>query len=155
MSLSALAQSTSPADPVLTPSWRAEGTATVIDLPRGAGVASLPALVAVLARVAAERQGPVVVDLAAAGVIDAATVRTLSRAGEFLDDHGRQLTLRSPSPQALRLLAFAGLSHLITPNPLRETAARAAHPSGGPCRAGPLVGLQSPWSRPDEPPPAA
>ena len=155
MSLSALVQSTGPAAPVLALSWRAEGGGTVIDLRGEADVAALPALVALLALVAGERQGPVVVDLAAAGFIDAATMRTLSRAAEFLDDHGRQLTLRSPSTQALRLLAFAGLSHLITPNPLRQAAGRAAHPSCGSRQASPPVGLDSWWSRPDGPPPAA
>jgi anti-sigma B factor antagonist len=155
MSLSALAQSAGPGGCGLAPSWRAEGAGTVIDLRGEADVAVVPALVAVLARVAADRQGPVVVDLAAAGYIDAATVRTLSRAGEFLNDHGRQLTLRSPSTQALRLLTFAGLSHLVAPNPFRLAAARAAHPSCGPGQESPLAGLEAPCSRPDEPPPAA
>jgi anti-anti-sigma factor len=127
----------------------------VIDLRGEADLAALPALVAVLARVAAERQGPVVIELAEVGYIDATTVRTLSRAVEFLNDHGRQLTLRSPSTQALRLLAFAGLSHLITPNPLPQAAGRAAHPSYGPRPARPLVALESPWSPLEEPPPAA
>jgi anti-anti-sigma factor len=154
MSLSAL-QAARPAAPVLALSLRAEGAVTVIDLRGEADVDAQPALVAVLARVAAEGQGPVVVDLAAAGFIDAATVRTLSRAGRFLGDHGRQLTLRSPSTQALRLLTFAGCADLVTPNPLRQDAARAAHPSSAPRRARHLVAVESSWSRPDETPPAA
>jgi anti-anti-sigma factor len=155
MSLSALAQAAGSAAPVLAPSWRAEGAATVIDLRGEADVDALPALVAVLARVAAECQGPVVVDLTAAGFIDAATVRILSRARRFLGDHGRQLTVRSPSIQALRLLAFAGCADLVEPNPLHQEAARAAHPSSPPRQARHLVGLESAWSPPDEPPPAA
>jgi anti-anti-sigma factor len=154
MSLSAHAQAAGPAAPVLALSPRTEGAATVIDLRGDADVDALPALVAVLAGVAAERQGPVVVDLSAARFIDAATVRILSRAGRFLGDHGRQLTLRSPSTQALRLLAFAGCSDLVAPSPLPQGGARAAHPSSLPPKAH-LVGLDSSSSRPDEPPPAA
>ena len=158
MSLSTLAQATGPAPPVLAPAWRAEGAGTVIDVRCDADVAALPALVAVLARVAADRQGPVVIDLAAAAYIDTATVRMLSRAGEFFLDHGRHLTLRSPSTQALRLLSVAGLSDLIAPHPLRQDAARAAraaHPSCGRCPATPVVGLESLGSRPNQPSPAA
>jgi anti-sigma B factor antagonist len=100
--------------PDLTLSALREGAVTVIALRGEADVATLPALTAMLARVCAEHVGPVVVDMANTGFVDTATVRTLLRAWEFLGEHGRELTFRAPSRQATRLLAFAGLSDLIT-----------------------------------------
>ena len=54
--------------------------------------------------------------LAQAEFIDTATARVLGRAGEFLGHRGRQLTPRSPSRLAIRVLAVFGLCHLVEPS---------------------------------------
>ena len=94
----------------------AEGAATVIALRGEADLAALPAVVDMFVRVIADHQGAVVVDLAQAEFIDIATARVLGRAGEFLGHRGRQLTPRSPSRLAIRVLAVFGLCHLVEPS---------------------------------------
>jgi anti-anti-sigma factor len=106
--------------PGLVVSVSAEGAATVIALRGEADPAVLPVLVDVLVRVIADHDGAVVVDLAQTEFIDTATVRVIGRAGQFLGDRGRQLTLRSPSRLAVHVLGFGGLSHLVEPD--RATA---------------------------------
>ncbi len=114
MTLTGLVQLSRPA-PGLVVSVSAEGAATVIALRGEADSATLPIVVDMFARVAADHRGPVVVDLAQTEFIDTATVRVLGRAWQFLGHRGRQLTLRSPSTPAVRVLAFFGLSHLVEP----------------------------------------
>lgn len=99
----------------------AEGGITVIALRGEADVATLAVVADALARVIADEQGDVVVDLAETGFIDIATLRALMRAKEVLDWGGRQLTLRSPSRIADRVLTVLGVSHLVS---TRETAGR-------------------------------
>jgi anti-anti-sigma factor len=125
--------------PGLTLSAFSEAAVTVIALRGEADVATLPALIDMLARVSAEEDGPVVVDLADTGFVDTATVRTLVRARQFLGEHGRQLTFRAPSRQAARLLVFAGLSDLITPRPSMDLDRGRPPPSNG---GGQLIGDQ-------------
>lgn len=93
----------------------AEGEATVVTLRGEADLATLPVLVAVLARVTADGGGAVVVDLARLEFIDTGSVRVLARAWQSLGDRGRELTLRSPARSAIRLVAFFGLSRLVEP----------------------------------------
>jgi anti-anti-sigma factor len=112
MTLTGLAQSTRPG---LVVSASAEGAATVIALRGEADPATLPILLDALARVIADHEGAVVVDLAETEFIDTATVRAIGRAGQLLGDRDRQLTLRSPSRLAVQVLAFGGLSHLVEP----------------------------------------
>lgn len=101
--------------PNLVVSVSVEGDATVVG-PRGeADIATLAVIDAALARVIADHQGAVVVDLAHTEFIDTATVRALCRAQQALADRGRQLTFRSPSRLAVRLLASFGLTHLVQP----------------------------------------
>ena len=99
----------------------AEGGSTVVVLRGEADIFTQPVVVDALARVIAERDGNVVVDLAQTAFIDTAALRAVLRAREVLAGGGRQLTLRSPSRIAGRLLAVFGLSHLVSPAP----AARA------------------------------
>jgi len=112
MTLTELAQSTRP---WLVVSSSTDGVATVIALRGEADPATLPLVVDILARVIADDEGAVVIDLAQTEFIDTATVRAIGRAGQLLGDHGRQLTLRSPSRLAVQVLAFGGLSHLVEP----------------------------------------
>lgn len=104
-----------PAHPVavFVVSVSAEGPPTVIAVRGEADCATLPTFVDVLDRVLADGEGPVVVDLAETTFIDSATVRALAQFGRRLGEHGRRLTLRSPSRIAARVLGILGFSHLV------------------------------------------
>lgn len=88
-------------------------TAAVITLRGEADLFTLPVVVDVLARAIADHDGTVVVDLADTEFIDTGTVRAVACARQFLDDHGRTLTVRSPSKLAARILGLFGLSGVI------------------------------------------
>lgn len=120
MTLTELAQPTIPAAPLIA-SVSADGLAKVVTLRGEADLFTLPVVVDVLARVIADSDGPVIVDLSDTEFIDTATVRALARAWQFLNDRGRTLTLRSPSRVATRVLGVLGLDHLVEPD--RMTAA--------------------------------
>jgi anti-anti-sigma factor len=99
--------------PGLVVSVSVEGTASVVTL-RGQGdLATLPVLVKVLARVIAEDDGAVIVDLAEADFFDTASARVVGRAAQYLDTRGRPLTIRAASRQAAMVLAAFRLSHLL------------------------------------------
>lgn len=95
-----------------------EGPSSVVALRGEADIHTLPALVEALARVIAEHDGPVVVDLADTTFIDLGTVRAIGRASQFLDWRKRSLTVRGPSRMAALLLAFLSLSDLVEPEPV-------------------------------------
>ena len=99
----------------LTTSVDDDGASTIVSLRGEADVFTLPALLDVLTRVIADRNGPVVVDLADCGFIDTATVRALARTWRFLDDRGRAMAVRSPSRIAVLLLDLFGLAHIVEP----------------------------------------
>ncbi len=90
-----------------------ESDFTVIALRGRCDAAALPTLVDVICRVIADHDGTVVVDLADTTFIDSVTLGALGRAGQFLEDRGRQLTLRSPSGLALGILDTLKLSRLV------------------------------------------
>lgn len=116
MSAATLVQSAPPAvglDVLMS----AEGATTVIVLRGEADIATLPVVVDALARVIADQDGDVVVDLAQTDFIDTAALRAVLRARHVLHGGERQLTLRSPSRIAARLLAVFGLSQLVSPAP--------------------------------------
>ena len=116
MSVAALLQSSPPAaglDIILS----AEDDPTVVVLRGEADIATLPLVVDALAGVIVERRGNVVVDLAQIQFIDTAALRAVLQAREVLDGGDRQLTFRSPSRIAGRLLAVFGLSHLVSAAP--------------------------------------
>ena len=92
-----------------------EGGSTLVVLRGEADICTLPVVVDALARVIAERDGNVVVDLAQTKFIDTAALRAVLRARQVLAGGERQLTLRSPSRIAGRLLSVFGLSHLVSP----------------------------------------
>jgi anti-anti-sigma factor len=119
MTLTGLAQPTASAaapPAALVASVSADGTATVVAFRGEADLFTLPVVIDVLARVIADSDGPVIVDLADTEFMDTAAVRALERAWQFLDDRGRALTLRSPCRLARRVLTLLGLSHLLEPD---------------------------------------
>ena len=99
--------------PGLGLSVRADGATTVLALRGEADVAGLAVLVEAFARITADGTGDVVVDLSQVEFIDTATVRAVLGARVLLAGDGRQLTLRSPSRVAARVLARFGLTHLV------------------------------------------
>jgi anti-anti-sigma factor len=104
-----------------------EGSSTVVAL-RGEGeLATLPVLVHAMARVIAEHDGTVIVDLAETEFLDTASVRIAGRASQYLRDRGRDLTIRSASRQAIMVLAAFGLSHLCD---AREMSSSQPSPHG-------------------------
>jgi len=93
----------------------AEGANTVVALGGEADVATLPALVGAFARIIADCEGDVVVDLAQIEFMDTAALRSVLEARAVLAGDGRQLMFRSPSRIAERVLAVFGLTHLVGP----------------------------------------
>lgn len=114
MTLTEFAQSTLPAG-ALVASLATEGSSTVVALRGEADLFTLQVIRDVLARAIAEHDGPVVIDLAGIAFIDTGSIRVLARAAAALGDRGRELTLRSPSRIAVRMLTLLELSHLIEP----------------------------------------
>lgn len=92
-----------------------EGGSTVVVLRGEADVYTVQVVVDALARVISQRDGSIVVDLAQTTFIDTAALRAVLRAREVLAGGERQLTLRSPSRAAHRVLSVFGLSHLLIP----------------------------------------
>lgn len=115
MPIATIAQPAAPFSAGLEVSLSAEGRTTVVVLRGEADVATLPAMVGALARVIADSEGDVVVDLAHVEFMDTATIRAVVRARAVLVGDGRQLTLRSPSRIAARVLAVFGLTELVSP----------------------------------------
>ena len=93
----------------------ADGAVTVVALRGEADRATLHVVREALEDVIADGEGDVVVDLAQTEFMDTAALRTVLRARETLIGSGRQLTLRSPSRPAGRLLGVFGLGHLASP----------------------------------------
>ena len=114
MTLTELSQRTL-SNAALVASVSADGGTAVIALRGEADLATLRVVVDVLARVIADTNGPVTVDLAHIEFIDTGTARALARAREFLNDRGRTLTVRAPSSLAVRVLTLLGLTDLIEP----------------------------------------
>lgn len=106
-----------PPNPVtgLAASVLIEGAVTVVTLQGEADLGTVHIVQDALAAVIAGRDGDVVIDLARTDFMDTAALRTVLRAREALEGTGRQLTLRSPSRSAGRLLAVLGLDHLADP----------------------------------------
>jgi anti-anti-sigma factor len=91
----------------------AEGTRTVVVVWGEADSSTTAVLSDALSRVIASQAGDVVIDLAEAEFIDTATVRVLAAALQLLDRQGRELTVRSPSRLAARVLDLFGLAYLV------------------------------------------
>lgn len=74
------------------------------------------ALSLTLARAIALDSAGLILDLHDVDFIGASTLGTIMRAREFLRQRSASLTLRSPSPIALRLLQLCGLTDLLNSN---------------------------------------
>lgn len=95
-----------------------EGAASVITLGGPPDLATLPALMAMLADVMADHEGVIIVDLSRSRFIDSATARALGEAAESQRARGGRVLLRSPSTQTLRLVTGLGLADLVEPDGL-------------------------------------
>ena len=104
-----------PPDHGLEVSVTVEGTTTVVALRGEADIATLPLIVETLAGVIADHDGDVIVDLEQTAFIDTGALRAVLRARQVLRGSERQLTLRSPSKIARRLLEVFGLWYLVAP----------------------------------------
>jgi anti-anti-sigma factor len=102
---------------------RTEGTRTIVVIGGEADISTRPVLSDALSRVIATLLGDVVIDLTETDFIDSAIGRTLADAQRMLDRQGRQVTFRSPSRLAARLLDLFGLTALI------ETAGAPQRPA--------------------------
>jgi anti-anti-sigma factor len=78
-------------------------------------VSTVTALSEALARAIAIDQAEVIVDLRAVTFMDAATAGAIVGANELLRARWRDLTVRSPSRSAARLLELCGLTDLLAP----------------------------------------
>lgn len=114
MSLTAIAPFTRSA-PGLVVVVSSEGADTVVAVRGELDSAVVPVVLDVLVGVSADHDGDVVVDLSQTDFIDSASVRALSRAGQFLTERGRRLTVRSPSRLAARVLRIHDLFDLVAP----------------------------------------
>ena len=86
---------------------------SVVTLRGDADSFALPELCDTLARVVAQGDDAVVIDLSLVDFIDTGTARALVWTWQFLDDRGRTMTVRCPSRLARQVLALVGISHLI------------------------------------------
>ena len=91
----------------------AENSGTVVALDGNADLAALPLLMDVFADVIAEHEGTVAVDLTRTEFLDTAIIRAVGVAAQYLNEHGRPLSLRSPSSLVASMLEVVGFSALV------------------------------------------
>ena len=95
------------------PAVSREGDCTVIWLDGENDIATLPDLTDTLAKAISVNDGDLTIDLSRTTFLSMATVGELIGARTFLRQHGRDLTLRSASHSAMRVLDVCGLSVLF------------------------------------------
>jgi anti-anti-sigma factor len=93
----------------------AHGDTIVVQLRGDLDRSSVPALAAALASAAALKTPNVVVDLSEVHFINAATVRVITAARDFMSGEGRTFELRSPSRGAQRILDLCGVRCPVKP----------------------------------------
>jgi len=76
---------------------------------------TVPALAALLATAVAREDTNLVVDMSEVRFINAASIRVLTAAGDFMVGQSRTFTLRSPSRCAQRILDLCAVSDLSEP----------------------------------------
>ena len=96
-----------------TMSIRNEGSRTIVAILGEADLSNRPALADTLASVIAGDTGDVVIDLTDTEFVDTAIIRSLMDGQRILARRGRELTFRSPSRLAARILDLFGLTGLI------------------------------------------
>ena len=100
---------------VVTVSTVARGDEIVVQLRGDHDRSTVPALAATLASAVAFENTDLVVDLSEVQFINAASIRVLSAAGDFMSGQGRTFALRSPSRSARRIVDLCGMSGLCEP----------------------------------------
>ncbi|MDQ1373228.1 MAG: hypothetical protein QOJ09_566 [Actinomycetota bacterium] len=101
----------------LTTTVGTEGTVTVVVLHGEADLFTVPILSDTFSRVLSAHEGDVVVDLADAAFIDTSTARTFAVFRQLLHRRGHELSFRSPSRMAIRVLDLFELAELIEAPP--------------------------------------
>jgi anti-sigma B factor antagonist len=96
-----------------TVSIRNDGSQTIVAILGEADLSNRPVLADALAGVIARDAGDVVIDLTGTEFVDTAIIRALVDGQQILARRGRQLTFRTPSRPAARLLDLFGLTGLI------------------------------------------
>jgi len=99
----------------VTVSTAAHGDTIVVQMRGDHDRSSVPTLAAILASAVACETANVVVDLSEVRFINAATIRVITAAGDFMSGHGRTFALRSPSRGARRILDLCGVGCTVEP----------------------------------------
>ncbi|HUP73266.1 MAG TPA: STAS domain-containing protein [Acidimicrobiales bacterium] len=100
---------------IVTSSTVGDGESIVVQLWGDQDSSTVAAVAAELAPAVAHKGANVVVDLREVQFINAATVRVLAAAGDFLVAQSRTFALRSPPRCAQRILDICGLRELCEP----------------------------------------
>jgi len=100
---------------IVTVSTAAHGDTIVVQLRGDHDRSSVPALAAILASAVACETANVVVDLSEVRFINAATIRVLTAAGDFMSGQGRTFAMRSPTRGARRILDLCGVGCPVEP----------------------------------------
>ena len=100
---------------IVTVSCAAQGDTIVMQLRGDHDWSTVPSLASTLAAAVALDNTNLVVDLSEVQFINAATIRALTAAGDFMAGQGRTFALRSPSRGAQRILDLCGASGLCVP----------------------------------------
>ena len=100
---------------IVTSSTVDDGETIVVQLRGDHDSSTVPAVAAALASAVACEKSNLVVDLSEVQFINAATVRVLTAAGDFLAAQSRTFALRSPSRCAQRILDICGVRGLCEP----------------------------------------
>ena len=100
---------------IVTVSTAAHGDTIVVQMRGDHDRSSVPALAAVLASAVACETANVVVDLSEVRFINAATIRVLTAAGDFMSGQGRTFAMRSPTRGARRILDLCGVGCPVEP----------------------------------------
>ncbi|MEO5841095.1 MAG: STAS domain-containing protein [Acidimicrobiales bacterium] len=100
---------------IVTVSTVAHGDTLVVQLRGEHDSSSLSTLAKTLASAVALENTNLVVDLSEVQFINAATIRVLTAAGEFMSGAGRTFALRSPSRSARRILDLCDSRGLCEP----------------------------------------
>ena len=100
---------------IVTVSTVARGDTIVVQLRGDQDSSTVPALATTLASAVALDNANLVVDLSEVHFVNAATIRVLTAAGDFMVGQGRTFALRSPSRGARRILDLCGVNGLCEP----------------------------------------
>jgi len=100
---------------IVTTSTVDGGRTIVVQLRGDHDASTVPIVAAALASAVACEKANLVVDLSGVQFINAATVRVITAAGDFLVAQSRTFSLRAPNRSAQRILDICGLRGLCEP----------------------------------------